>query len=218
MSFYTFDFTCSREYLVVLVFEYQGLHSLEHFIIDVSFAADYLYDDDEYSTFIIHSLRFAGLFSRPAMPRSPLFSLPLRYWNYNLRQILGRNYYSFQLRCSKDCFIIGDCFPRDNTVLFYYNIRRLSSLFTLRRSILTAVMLGLPLFTSLVLSLREIGWGFAPTRHYGFILFHIITSTLFTLRRSILTAVMLGLPLFTSLVLSLREIGFMMFDRSWGNY
>ena len=38
--------------LVVLVFEYQGLHSLEHFIIDVSFAADYLYDD-EYSTFII---------------------------------------------------------------------------------------------------------------------------------------------------------------------
>jgi len=159
VSFYTFDFTCSREYLVVLVFEYQGLHSLEHFIIDVSFAADYLYDD-EYSTFIIHSLRFAGLFSRPAMPRSPLFSLSLRYWNYNLRQILGRNYYSFQLRCSRDCFIIGDCFPRDNTVLFYYNIRRISSLFTLRRSILTAVMLGLPLFTSLVLSLREIGLGF----------------------------------------------------------
>jgi hypothetical protein len=39
------------------------------------------------------------------------------------------------------------CFPRDNTVLFYYNILRLSSLFTLRRSILTAVMLGLPLLS-----------------------------------------------------------------------
>jgi hypothetical protein len=54
--------------------------------------------------------------------------------------------------------MIWVCFPRDNTVLFYYNILRLSSLFTLRRSILTAVMLGLPLSTSLVLSLREIGF------------------------------------------------------------
>ena len=46
------------------------------------------------------------------------FSLSLRDWNYNLRQILGRNYYSFQLRCSRDCFIIWGCFASHATILF----------------------------------------------------------------------------------------------------
>ena len=50
------------------------------------------------------------------------------------------------------------CFPRDNTVLFHHNIRRLSPLFTLRRSILTAMMPGSLLFICLVSSLREIGF------------------------------------------------------------
>ena len=62
-------------------------------------------------------------------------------------------------------------------VLFYHTILRLSSLFTLRRSILTAVMLGWPLFTSLVLSLREIGLGLLPN---STILFSsIITSSVY---------------------------------------
>ena len=51
-----------------------------------------------------------------------------------------------------------ECFPRDNTVLFHHNINRLSSLFTLRRSILTAMMPGSLLFICLVSSLREIGF------------------------------------------------------------
>jgi hypothetical protein len=126
------------------------------------------------SSVYLHSLRFAGRLSRRLCFGLPLFiSLVLslreigftmfdRFWRiiirsiYDVRQIL--------------VLWFGVLFLFTTTlVLFYHTILRLSSLFTLRRSILTAVMLGLPLSTSLVLSLREIGldWGFAPTRRYS---------------------------------------------------
>jgi hypothetical protein len=81
--------------------------------------------------------------------------------NYDVRQILGGLLFVPITMFDRYWFYdLGVLFLFTTTlVLFYHTILRLSSLFTLRRSILTAVMLGLPLFISLVLSLREIGLG-----------------------------------------------------------
>jgi hypothetical protein len=101
------------------------------------------------------------------------------------------------------------CFSHDNTVLFHHNINRLSSLFTLRRSILTAMMPGSLLYPFGLFPPRD--WFYNVRQILGFMMFERLLygmewkcfshdntvlfhhnihrpSSLFTLRRSILTA------------------------------
>jgi hypothetical protein len=71
-----------------------------------------------------------------------------------------------------------ECLPRDNTLLFHYNILTLyaSPVYSYGRPMPPESLL----FTPLVSSLREIELGgFAPTRHYGFILFRHNIHTLY---------------------------------------
>ena len=117
----------------------------------VAFHAIILFSSIITSSVYLHSLRFAGRFSRRLCLGChflPLLSerLDLRCSTDIGRIIIRSNYDVRQILV----LWFGVSPPRDNTVLFYYNILRLSSLFTLRRSILTAVMLGLPLFIFLL--------------------------------------------------------------------
>jgi len=125
-----------------------------------------------------------------------------RYWggiiirsNYDVREI------ALSLGIASHATIL---FSSIITSAVYLHSLRFAGRF-LRRLCLGCHFLPLWFFLS-----ERLGWGFAPTRHYEFILFHIIASTVYlhSLRFAglFLRRAMPRSLLFTPLVSSLREI------------